>query len=85
MKAIEYYEKYKNGLHSDDKDVFDDTFQHLALDMSSEFLGMLKTRNIKTYSSLDKLIDEFNKKGNKICAIVRDNVTESQPLLLKQD
>ena len=67
MKTIEYVNNYREkfaAARNEDENF--DVITELFNALREEMFQIADARHIKTWSSMDSLIDEFNKKANKI-------------------
>ena len=67
MKAIEYVNKYQEkfaAVQTEDENF--EVITALFNELREEMFTIADARRIKTWSGMDSLIDEFNKKANKI-------------------
>lgn len=70
MKAKDYFDKYKNGLASGDRDVYVLTFREMYQEMFKECVDMMGTRNIKQNDSVVTVFKEMNEKYNALCRLL---------------
>lgn len=70
MKAKDYFDKYKNGLASDDKDTYVLTFREMYQEMFGECVDTMKTRQIKRDDAVVSVFKEMNEKYNALCRLL---------------
>lgn len=70
MKAKEYFNKYKNGLASEDKDTYVLTFREMYQEMFKECVDIMETRRVKENDAVVSVFKEMNEKYNAICRLL---------------
>ena len=70
MKAKDYFDKYRNGLVSDDKDTYVLTFHEMYKEMFKECVDVMNTRNIKQNDAVVSVFKEMNNKYNALCHLL---------------
>ena len=70
MKAKDYFDKYKNGLASEDRDAYVLTFREMYQEMFKECVDTMHTRNIKRNDAVVSVFKEMNEKYNAICRLL---------------
>lgn len=70
MKAKDYFNKYKNGLASENKDDYVLTFREMYREMFKECVDTMHTRRIKRNDAAVSVFKEMNYKYNAICRLL---------------
>ena len=70
MKAKDYFNKYKNGLASENKDDFVLTFREMYQEMFKECVDTMDARKIKRNDAVVSVFKEMNEKYNAICRLL---------------
>ena len=68
MKAVEYIDKYKEGLESPEEEVRDKALNDLVLDMANEVKELMEVRHVHKTTSAVSIIKEQNQKWNAIAS-----------------
>lgn len=66
MKAIEYYDKYKDALLTSNPDEFINSANELMSELWDEMQNLIDKRNVKKNDSLIAIVKEINQKYNSI-------------------
>lgn len=77
MKAKEYFDKYKNGLASEDKDTYVLTFREMYQEMFKECVNTMETRQVKQNNAVVSVFKEMNDRYNAICRLLAKEYGES--------
>lgn len=77
MKAKDYFNKYKNGLASIDKDTYVSTFREMYKEMFKECVDTMETRRIKRNDAVVSVFKEMNEKYNALCRLLAKEYGES--------
>ena len=70
MKAKDYFNKYKNGLASEDKDAYVLTFQEMYQEMFKECVDTMSARHIKRNDAVVSVFKEMNERYNALCHLL---------------
>lgn len=70
MKAKDYFNKYKNGLASENKDAYVLTFREMYQEMFKECVDTINTRQIKRNDAVVSVFKEMNEKYNALCRLL---------------
>lgn len=70
MKAKDYFNKYKNGLASENKDVYVLTFREMYQEMFKECVATMHTRQTKRDDAVVSVFKEMNEKYNALCRLL---------------
>ena len=70
MKAKDYFNKYKNGLASENKDTYVLTFREMYQEMYNECVDTMLTRQIKKNDAVVSVFKEMNEKYNALCRLL---------------
>lgn len=70
MKAKDYFNKYKNGLASEDEATFVLTFREMYQEMFQECVDIIGTRQVKRNNAVVSVFKEMNEKYNAICRLL---------------
>lgn len=70
MKAKDYFDKYKNGLASENKDAYVLTFREMYQEMFKECVDAMHARQIKRNDAVVSVFKEANDKYNAICRLL---------------
>lgn len=70
MKAKDYFDKYKNGLASEDKDTYVLTFREMYQEMFKECIDTTKERHVKQDSAVVAVFKEMNERYNALCRLL---------------
>lgn len=70
MKAKEYFNKYKNGLASEDKDTYVLTFREMYQEMFKECVDTMESRQVKQNNAVVSVFKEMNDRYNAICRLL---------------
>lgn len=70
MKAKDYFNKYKNGLASEDKDSYVLTFREMYQEMFKECVDTMDARQIKQDDAVVSVFKEMNQKYNALCRLL---------------
>lgn len=71
MKAKDYFNKYKNGLASENKDAYVLTFREMYQEMFKECVDTIKARHIKRNDAVVSVFKEMNEKYNALCRLLK--------------
>ena len=82
MKAKEYYEKYKEGLASEDEKAVENTAYELLMEMSNECKIIMEQRKCFTDRAAVAVLKEMNGRWN---AVVRFMIKDTGKTPLKED
>ena len=82
MKAKEYFEKYKEALVSNDKDIYVKGCKEMYLEMLGEAQELFKKRHIVQNESAVSVFKEINQKYNAMCHLLEKECGHS---VLRQD
>ena len=70
MKAKDYFNKYKNGLASENKDTYVLTFSEMYREMYQECVDTMLTRQIKRNDAVVSVFKEMNERYNALCRLL---------------
>ena len=70
MKAKDYFNKYKNGLASGNKETYVLTFREMYQEMFKECVDTMETRHIKRNDAVVSVFKEMNEKYNSLCRLL---------------
>lgn len=80
MKAVQYFEKYREQIIDTDEKKAVEAIGQLVYDLSMEAKEMIRSRHVKTNSGAVAVILELNQKYNAVCRLFQKNYGTS-PLL----
>ena len=70
MKAKDYFNRYKNGLASENKDAYVLTFREMYQEMFKECVDTMHTRQIKQNDAVVSVFKEMNERYNALCRLL---------------
>lgn len=70
MKAKEYFDKYKCGLASNDKDTYVLAFREMYQKMFKECVNTIEARHIKRNDAVVSVFKEMNERYNALCRLL---------------
>lgn len=70
MKAKDYFDKYKNGLASEDRDTYVLTFREMYQEMFKECVDTMHARQIKRNDAVVSIFKEMNERYNALCRLL---------------
>jgi hypothetical protein len=70
MKAKDYFDRYKNGLASKDKDTYVLTFREMYREMFQECVDTMHIRHIERNDAVVSVFKEMNERYNALCRLL---------------
>lgn len=70
MKAKDYFNKYKNGLSSENRDTYVLSFREMYQEMFKECVDTMHIRQIKRNDAVVSVFKEMNERYNAICRLL---------------
>lgn len=70
MKAKDYFNKYKNGLVSEDKDAYVAAFKEMYKEMLKECVDTIHARQIERNDAAVAVFKEMNERYNALCRLL---------------
>jgi hypothetical protein len=70
MKAKDYFDRYKNGLASKDKDTYVLTFREMYREMFQECVDTMHIRHIERNDAVVSVFKAMNERYNALCRLL---------------